>query len=135
MDETLNARLPHWFAISNSTLKGNSKKNSNFYWNLIKLYSTQDGCSQCVFHMQCDCLLAYGGEYYHGLPSHHSISASQLKYQIKKYWPKVSVLYEQLLSSVSYTRLSPIYNSMFMFFVYWTFHQLLWSKIDLFLQI
>ena len=50
MDETLDIRLPLWFAISNSALKGNSlKKNSDFYWNLIKLYSTQNGCGHvCV---------------------------------------------------------------------------------------
>ena len=52
------------------------------------------------------------------LPSYYSICASQLKYQMKKYWLKASVLYEQLLSSVQYATLCPIRNSMFMFFVY-----------------
>ena len=37
-----------------------------------------------------------------GLPSHYSICPSQLKYQMKKFWLKASVLYEQLLSSVPY---------------------------------
>ena len=45
MDETLDVRLPPLFAISNRALKGISslKKNSSFYLNLIKLYSTQNG--------------------------------------------------------------------------------------------
>ena len=50
-----------------------------------------------------------------GLPSHDSIRPSQFKYQMKKMWLKASVLYEQLLSSVPYTPLCPIHNSMFMF--------------------
>ena len=50
MDETWNVRLPPWFAISNGALKGTvSEKNDKFYWNLIELYSTQDGCGHvCV---------------------------------------------------------------------------------------
>ena len=45
MDETLDVRLPPLFAINSSALKGISslKKNSSFYLNLIKLYSTQNG--------------------------------------------------------------------------------------------
>ena len=65
-----------------------------------------------------------------GLPSHYSISPSQLMYQIKKFWLEASVLYEQLLSSVPYGTLCLIRNIMFMFFVYRTIHQLLCSKID-----
>ena len=53
-----------------------------------------------------------------GLPSQYSISPSQLTYQIKIFWLKASVLYEQLLSSVPYATLCPIRNGMFMFFVY-----------------
>ena len=37
-----------------------------------------------------------------GLTSHYRTCPSQLKYQMKKIWLKASVLYEQLLSSVSY---------------------------------
>ena len=36
------------------------------------------------------------------LPSHYRICPSQLKYQMKNFGLKVSVLYEQLLSSVPY---------------------------------
>ena len=36
------------------------------------------------------------------LPCHYSICLSHLKYQIKNFWLKASVLYEQLLSSVPY---------------------------------
>ena len=36
------------------------------------------------------------------LPSHTSICPSQLKYQMKFFWLKASVLYEQLLNSVPY---------------------------------
>ena len=57
-----------------------------------------------------------------GLPSHYSICPSQMKYQIKQFWFKASVLYEQLLSSVPYATLCIICNSVFMFFVYWTIH-------------
>ena len=46
-----------------------------------------------------------------------------------------SVLYEQLLSSIPYSTLCPIHNSMFMLFVHWIIYQLLWSKIDFFLEI
>ena len=52
-----------------------------------------------------------------GLLSHYRICASQLKYQMRKYWLKANVLHEQLLSSVPYTTLCPIRNSMLMFFV------------------
>ena len=64
------------------------------------------------------------------LPFHYNICPSQMKYQMKKFWLRTSVYYEQLLSSVSYATLCPIRNSMFMFFLYWTIHQLLWSKIE-----
>ena len=37
-----------------------------------------------------------------GVPSHYIICPSQLMYQIKYFWLKASVLYEQLLSSVPY---------------------------------
>ena len=58
------------------------------------------------------------------------------KFQPLKFlFPDFLVLYEQLLSSVPYTTVCPIPNGMFMIFVYWTIHQLLWSKIDFFLQI
>ena len=50
MGETLDVRLRPSFTISNSPLKENHlKKNPNFYWNLIKLYSTQNECGHvCV---------------------------------------------------------------------------------------
>ena len=70
-----------------------------------------------------------------GLPYHYSIFPSQLQYQIKIFWPKAIVLYEQLLIKVPHATLCPIRNSMIMFFVYGTIHQLLWSKIGFFLQI
>ena len=53
-----------------------------------------------------------------GLPSHYSIYPSQLNYQIKKFWLKASVLYEQLLTSVIYATLCPILNGIFIFFEY-----------------
>ena len=53
-----------------------------------------------------------------GLPFHYSICPYQLKYQMKKFWLKPRVLYEQLLSSVPYATLCPIHNSMFMIFLY-----------------
>ena len=37
-----------------------------------------------------------------GVPSHYIICPSQLMYQIKYFWLKASVLYEQLLSSIPY---------------------------------
>ena len=70
-----------------------------------------------------------------GIPSHYSIYPSQFKYQMKIFWLKASALYEQLLSSVPYATLCPIRNGMFIFFVYCTIHQSIWSKIDFFLQI
>ena len=42
-----------------------------------------------------------------GLPSHYSICPSQLMYQIKIFWLKASVLYEQLLSSVHMRHVVP----------------------------
>ena len=53
-----------------------------------------------------------------GLPYHYSIFPSQLQYQIKIFWPKAIVLYEQLLIKVPHATLCPIRNSMIMFFVY-----------------
>ena len=96
MDETFDVQLSPWFAISNSALKGNSqKKNSNFYWNLIKLYSTQNGRGHvCV-------------PYATWLPVSlwrkvlsWDICPPQLKHQMKKFWLKTSVLYDELLSIV-----------------------------------
>ena len=135
MGETLDICLPPWFAISNSALKSNSlKKSSNFYWNLIKLCSTQNGCGHvCPIRNVTACKLMEESAI-KGLPCHYSICPSQLKYHMKKIWLKARVLYEQLLSSVPYARLCPIRNGMFMIFVYWTIHQLLWSKMDFFLQ-
>ena len=57
-----------------------------------------------------------------GLPSYFSICLSQLMCQMKIFWLKASVLYEQQLSSVPYATLCPIRKGMFMFFVYWTIH-------------
>ena len=45
-----------------------------------------------------------------------------------------SVFYEQLLSSFPRATLCPVSNNMFMSFVSWTIHQLLWSKIDFFFK-
>ena len=42
-----------------------------------------------------------------GLPSHYSICPSQLMYQIKNFWLKANVLYEQLLSSVHMRHVVP----------------------------
>ena len=53
----------------------------------------------------------------------------------KKNWLKTSALYEHLVSSVPYATPCPIHNIMIMLFVYWTTHQLLWSKIGFFLEI
>ena len=46
-----------------------------------------------------------------GLPSHYSLCPSQLKHQMKTFWLKASVLYEQLLSSVLYTTTCPATQS------------------------
>ena len=45
-----------------------------------------------------------------GLPSHSSIYPSQMKYQMKKFWLKADVLYEQLLISVPYAARRPVPN-------------------------
>ena len=45
-----------------------------------------------------------------GFLSHYSICPSQLMYQMKNVWPKASVLYEQLLSSVPYVCLCSLYT-------------------------
>ena len=104
MDETLDVRLPPWFAISNSALKSNSLK--NFYWNLIKLYLTQNGCGNvCVPYTSWPPI-------WRRLLSRDSLPIM------------TNVLYEQLLSSVPYATLCPICNGIFMIFVYWTIHQL-----------
>ena len=49
--------------------------------------------------------------------TYSNICHSQLKYQMKNFWLKASVLYEQLLSRVLYTTFCPIGNSMFVIFV------------------
>ena len=49
--------------------------------------------------------------------TYSNICPSQLKYQMKNFWLKASVLYEQLLSRVLYTTFCPIGNSMFVIFV------------------
>ena len=49
-----------------------------------------------------------------GLPSHYSICLSQLKYQMENFWLKLSVLYDELLSSVPCATLCPIRNGVFM---------------------
>ena len=64
--------------------------------------------------------------------SHSIVAYVPPNWSVKQnFWLKATLLYEQLLSSVPYTTLFPICKSMFMFFVYWTIHQLLWSKITL----
>ena len=101
------------------------EKNSNFYWNLLKLYSTQNWC----VHVFVPYTIWLPVSWWRRVisresPSHYSICPSQLKYQMKNFWLKTGVLYEQLCS-VPFATLWPIYSSMFMFFVYWTTHQLL----------
>ena len=76
----------------------------------------------CVSHMDCvpyvtACKLMKESAI-EGLPSHYSICPSQLTYQMKMFWLKARVLYEQLLSSAPYEILCPICNSMSMIFVY-----------------
>ena len=70
MDETLDVQLLPWFAISNSVLKGNSmKKNPTFYWNLIKLYSTQNRCGHvCPIHNVTACKLLVKSAIWDSLP-------------------------------------------------------------------
>ena len=107
IDETVDVRLPPWFAI-------------NIMWSIVCPICNMTACKL----MQESAIM--------GLPSHYSVCPSQLKYQMKKFWLKASVLYKLLLSSVPYTTLHLIHNSMFIFFVYWIIHQLLWSKTDIF---
>ena len=112
-------------------------KNSNSYWNLVKLYSTQTGCGHvCV-------------PYATWLPVslwRRVLSRDSLPViaYVPPYWTikwkvfglrQVCCIYQQLLSSVPYSTLCLIHNGMFMIFIYRTIHQLLWSKIDFFLQI
>ena len=47
-----------------------------------------------------------------GLPCHYSICPSHLKYQMKKFWLKASVVYEQLISNVPCATICPIRNGM-----------------------
>ena len=131
MDETLDVWLPPGFAISNSALK-----KSNFYWNFIILSFNSKWIWSCVCSIgnMADCKFMEESAFL-GLPSHHSICPFQLMSEVKKFWFKANILYDQLLSSVPYATLCPIHNSMFMFFVYQTIHQLLHSKIYFFLQI
>ena len=125
MDETLDVHLLPWFAISNSTMNGNSLRtlfNSKWMWSCVCPI-----CNMTVCKLMEERAIM-------GLPSHYSICFSQLRCQMKKCWLKASVLYEQLLNSV-YATLCPIHQNMFVFFVYWTICQLLSSNIDFFLQI
>ena len=124
MDEALDVRLPPWFAINNSALKGNSLKKILTIIEIIKLYSAQNGCGHvrmCPIHSVTACWLMVESAIME-LPSRYRICPSPLKYQIK--FGSNQVLYELLLSSVPFTTLvpyatiCPIRNSMFMFFIY-----------------
>ena len=53
-----------------------------------------------------------------GLPSRYSMCPSQLKCQMKNFWLKLSVLFQELLSSVTYATSCPIRSGMVMFLVY-----------------
>ena len=119
MDETSDVWLPPWF-----------------YWSFIKIFWTQNGCGHvCVpYTLWLLVSLLKRVLSWVFLPITYSIFHSQLKYQIRKTWLKTSVLYKQLLSSAPYATLCPIQNAIFMFFVYWTIHQLIRSKINFFLQ-
>ena len=111
------------------------KKKSNFYWNLRKLYSIQNGCDHVYVPYTTWLSLNLWRRVlsWDSLPIISYVPPSwSIKW--KKHWLKASVLYEQLLSRVPYTTLCSICNSMFMLFVYWTIHQLLCSKIDFSLQ-
>ena len=81
--------------------KATAWKNSHFYWNFVTLYSTQNGCGLVCVPYVVACKLMEESAII-GLPSYYSICPSQFMYQIKKFWLKASVLYEQLLSSVPY---------------------------------
>ena len=70
-----------------------------------------------VSHTQHDCKLVEESAI-KGLPSYYSTCPSQMKYQIKMFWFKASLLYEQLLSSVSYATRCPYATVCFMLFVY-----------------
>ena len=55
MDETLDVRLPPWFAISNSSQKGNSLK--KIFVELLQYFiQLKTDVIMCVSHMQHDCL-------------------------------------------------------------------------------
>ena len=118
MDETLDVRLPSLFAITNSE-RQQSDKNTNFYWNLIKLYSTQNGYGHvCVPYATWLLVSLWRRDLsWDSLPI---IAYAPPNWSIKWniFWLKVSVLYEQLLSNVPYATLCPICSGMFTFFVY-----------------
>ena len=119
MDETLDVCLPPWFAISNSPLQGDSLKKFQL---LLKSYKTLFN-SKWMWSYMCQICNKTARKLteesaFMGLPSHYSIHFPHLKYQMKTFWSKASVMYEQLLSSVPYAMLCPIHNTMFMFFVY-----------------
>ena len=57
MDEILNVWLPPWFAISNSTMKGNSlRKIITFIKILSNFTPLKMDVVMCVSHAQHDCL-------------------------------------------------------------------------------
>ena len=57
MDETLDVRLPPWFAISNSSQKGNSLKKILTFVELLQYFiQLKTDVVMCVSHMQHDCL-------------------------------------------------------------------------------
>ena len=72
----------------------NTLFNSKWMWSCV-----------CPIHNVAACKLMEDSAIV-GLPSHYSICPSKLMYQIKKFWLKASVLYEQLLSSFPCTTLS-----------------------------
>ena len=107
------------------------KKISNFYWDLIKLYSTQNGFGHVCVPYAVWLLVSFWWR----VLSRDSLSI--IAYVSPKWIIKWKIfgsrqVYEQLLSSVLYATLCPICKGMGMIFVYWTTHQLLWWKIDFF---
>ena len=57
MDGTLDVRLPPWFAISNSSQKGNSLKKILTFVELLQYFiQLKTDVVMCVSHMQHDCL-------------------------------------------------------------------------------
>ena len=133
MDETLDVRLPPWFAIRNSALKGNSLKKIITYWNLIKLYSAENGCGHV------------------SIPYTTWLSVSLWRrvlswdfLPITTYVPPIWSIKWKKIDSRKVCCMSnkncPIMQHMshlqqyVYFFVYWTIHQLLFPKVDFFLQ-